>query len=61
MFAEAARYIIEQGLLDKVLEHVWDVVIADRLPDLPSWAPDWTLAKYSQTASPIWSNNCAAG
>ncbi|KAE9372984.1 HET-domain-containing protein, partial [Stipitochalara longipes BDJ] len=41
VFAEAARYIIEQGALIKVLDHVWDVATEDRLPDLPSWTPDW--------------------
>ncbi|KAH8794240.1 heterokaryon incompatibility protein-domain-containing protein, partial [Hyaloscypha sp. PMI_1271] len=45
VFAEAARYMIEQGALEKVLEHIWDVETAHRLPGLPSWTPDWTLAK----------------
>jgi hypothetical protein len=55
VFAEAARFMIEQGALDKVLEQVWDVVTVKRLPDLPSWTPDWSLAKYSRAVSPRWS------
>ncbi|KAE8448809.1 hypothetical protein EG329_008811 [Mollisiaceae sp. DMI_Dod_QoI] len=53
IFTEAARYMIEQGALDKVLDHVWNVETADRLPGLPFWAPDWTVAKSSRENIPI--------
>ncbi|KAF4631870.1 hypothetical protein G7Y89_g6259 [Cudoniella acicularis] len=58
VFAQAARYMIEQRALEKVLDRVWDVKLADRLPGLPSWTPDWTLAKSSGRVFPIPSNNC---
>jgi hypothetical protein len=58
VFAEAARYMVEQGALEKVLEHIWDVETAHRLPGLPSWTPDWTLAK-SGRKFPIPSNDCS--
>jgi hypothetical protein len=57
VFAEAARYIIEQrDGLDKVIEQISDVEVSDWLLDLPSWAPDWTIAK-ARKSSTIWSNH----
>lgn len=57
VFAEAARYMIDQGALEKVIGLAWDVETAARLPGLPSWTPDWTLAKSSGRLFPIPSNN----
>jgi hypothetical protein len=49
--------MIEQGALEKVIGLVWEVETAARLPGLPSWTPDWTLAKSSGRLFPIPSNN----
>jgi hypothetical protein len=57
VFAEAARYMIEQGALEEVLDHICDVETAHRLPGLPSWTPDWTVAKSSRRMFPIPSTN----
>jgi hypothetical protein len=56
VFAEAARYMIEQGALEQVLDHIWDVETEHRLPGLPSWTPDWNLPKCSVRTFPRLSN-----
>jgi hypothetical protein len=59
VFAEAARYMIEQGALGQVLDHIWDVETEHRLPGLPSWTPDWTLAKSSRRMFSTRPNTCS--